>query len=181
MFRLDINVNDLVETLERVADAPRKEPVRNRDRWETTMREGTRRHFQRLESGGADQTALGGSVNWPTSRAKITAKTRIKMGVPPGAPFLRAGGDMMRAFTRDTETRVQAGQVTRLRYRTRRPHQEAKARKHQLGGTHEARFFGQVKPNFPFPQRQFLYWDERMEREILGYLADAIRTAVRRS
>lgn len=182
MFRLDVNVDDLVDTLERVAKAPQQEPVRNKGRWERTMQQGTRRHFQTLSDGGSDQSALGGSVNWPTRRHKLTIEAREAMGEDGIEPYLQASGGMKRAFTEHTETTVSPGVRTRVRYRTTRPFEEQKARKHQAGGIWEANFasIGERRSNFPFPQRQFLYWDRRMEQEIVSYLVDSIHRAVTR-
>lgn len=182
MFKLDIKVGNLIRTLDAATRAPAQEPARNRGRWQRMMQAGTARHFSKLSSGGSDGSALGGAVNWSTARSRLTVGARVEVGAPPRFPLLEAEGDMKRAFT--TGARFDAMTTStgsRGTYRTTRAQEEAKARKHQLGGPHEADFNGLVVPNYPFPRRQFLYWDARMESEALSFLVDSIQNAVKRT
>lgn len=182
VFEIEIDAEPLIKTLDNLAEEPLDEPVQNRARWKRVMREGTQQHFDRLAPGDrTDSTALGGSVTWPSARAEITKKTRLRMGEPPGPPYLNASGDMKRAFTAGASMQVtKSSQHVSIRYYTANPLENRKAFKHQTGGSHDAFFapFNLQMDNFPFPQRQFLYWDEAMEDDVLNFLIDSIQRSV---
>lgn len=182
MFEIETNIEELVRKLKAIPTGALQEPVRNKGRWRSMMQRGTEGHFRKLGPGNrADASALGGRVFWPSARAAITRDTRLKLDVPPGPPFLRATDSMYQAFTSQAVLGINlGGNAVSLNYHSTNPSENRKALKHQLGGPHEALFapLGVRMDDFPFPQRQFLYWDENMKEDALRFLVQGITRAV---
>jgi hypothetical protein len=148
-----------------IKDGARK--AGDRHDWNQKLGDNIGDHFDQLSTGGRME-AIDGQIRWPKARHAATIKERALIGEPE-TPILNATGRMKRAFTKfGALTRQAAGDYVRYSYTTPSPLARMKARKHMMGGTHEAVFphlspggkpgGAPLRMTIDFPQRQFLFF-----------------------
>lgn len=179
VIRFSVAAKRAARAFERMVIDAQNDLIVNSPAYEGIMRRGTDDHFRRLSWGGTDSSALGGSVSWSRARHPITMRRRRGRGLPlldTGRGFLRKG---VTTGASAVPTGGARGAAT-LSYRTRNATVSRLLRVHQQGlAPINARQQG-FESGFTVPQRQIIYWDQRMANRTKQQIRFAFEAAKKR-
>lgn len=179
VIRYSVAAKRAARAFEKMVIDAQNDLVVNSPAYEGIMRRGTDDHFRRLSWGGTDSSALGGTVSWSRARHPITMRRRRGRGLPlldTGKGFLRKG---VTTGASAIPTGGARGGAT-LAYRPRDATVHRLLRVHQKGlAPINARRQG-YPAGFTVPQRQIIYWDERMADRTKQQIRVAFEAAKRR-